>query len=45
MTIDCKFSQAATELLKRRATDAKYAQLGTDIRPHSINDALLIQNR
>ena len=44
MITSCKFSQAAAELLKRRAADAKYAQLGTDIRPNSINDALLIQN-
>ena len=38
-----KYSQAAKQLLKRRAGGIKAQQLATDIRPHSINDALAVQ--
>ena len=43
MTNSSKFSQAATQLLKRRAAGTKASRLHDKIRPNSINDALSVQ--
>lgn len=40
-----KFSQAATELLKRRKADTKMGRLDENIRPNSSEDALQIQQQ
>ena len=43
MTNNLKFSQAATELLKRRVAGTKATRLDAPIRPNSIDDALAVQ--
>lgn len=44
MTNNSRFSQAATQLLKRRVSGTKAQRLDEKICPHSIEDALAIQD-